>query len=190
MTKLELINTLEQEISNCTKCPLYKNRIKYAIHRGDIDAKIMCIGEALGKEESEQGLPFVGRAGKLLDMVLDEVGLNTQKDVYICNTLKDRPPNNRKPFPGEVEACFPYLEKQIEIIKPKIIITLGGTATETILGPGPGITKRRGTMENKYKNIPVIPTMHPSAALRKKEWRNFLVEDLNLAKQNVSINKQ
>lgn len=190
MKKLELLKKVEEEVANCRKCPLYKKRIKYAIHRGNIDAKLVIIGEALGKEESEQGKPFVGKAGKLLDKILNEVGLNPEKDVYICNILKDRPSNNRKPFPNEVEACFPFLEQQIEIIKPEIIVTLGATSTDTILGLGPGIIKRRVGRGYVYKNIPVIPTVHPSAALRRNEWKEFLTTDLELAKNSLNIELQ
>lgn len=175
------LEKLEDDIKNCKKCPLYQMRGNYAIYRGNIYAKTMIIGEALGEQECKEGKPFVGRAGKLLDKILIEAGLNPDKDVYICNILKDRPPNNRKPFLNEIESCLPFLEKQIEIIKPKAIITLGSTATETLINQGP-ISKIRGQFFKHQRQILLVPTFHPSYILRQMSKKELVIQDILLVK--------
>jgi DNA polymerase len=138
----------------------------------------MFIGEAPGADEDLQGLPFVGRAGQLLNKLLKVVGLE-REEVYICNILKCRPPNNRKPLPSEIELCKPYLLKQIELVKPKVIVALGSTAIEGLLN----LKKKMGELRGKiihFNKIPVIITYHPAALLRNPNWEADFIEDLKL----------
>jgi len=172
------LDELEQKIKNCIKCSLGKTRTKFVFGSGNPKADIMFIGEAPGADEDLQGLPFVGRAGQLLTKLLKVVGLN-REEVYICNILKCRPPNNRKPLPSEIELCKPYLLKQIELIKPKVIVALGATAIEGLLN----LKKKMGELRGKiifFNKIPVIITYHPAALLRNPNWESDFIEDLKL----------
>ena len=162
--KAEKLAAIAEEIANCKRCPLHIKRLNPVAGEGDPDADIMFIGEGPGEMEDIKGRPFVGRAGKLLTKMLAAINL-TREEVFITNIVKCRPPNNRTPLPDEIEACFPYLDRQIEIIQPIIICCLGGPAIKTILGVNQGISKLRGNIY-RYKNIPVIPTYHPAAVLR------------------------
>ena len=139
---------------------------------GNADAELMFVGEAPGAEEDRRGLPFVGRAGQLLNRLLEEVELS-RDDVFIANILKSRPPANRDPQPEEIEACWPYLERQIQLIEPKVIATLGNFATKKITGDQTGITRVRGTPqvhELAGRSLFVFPLLHPAAALRTPGW--------------------
>ena len=159
---------LYREVGECTRCPLYETRTKAVFGAGDADADLMFIGEAPGAEEDRQGLPFVGRAGGLLNQLLGGIGLE-RDDVFICNVLKSRPPGNRDPQPEEIEACWPYLERQIQLIQPRVIATLGNFATKKITGSQVGITRVRGTPqvhELAGRTVFVFPLLHPAAALR------------------------
>ena len=154
------------EASSCTKCALSTTRNSVVFSRGNPDAKLVFIGEAPGADEDEQGLPFVGRAGQLLDKMIGAMGLDPAKDVYVCNILKCRPPGNRKPEPVEVETCIPYLHEQLAAIDPKAIVALGNTAVAALLGTKLGITKVRGQWKLYRGKVPVMPTYHPSYLLR------------------------
>ncbi len=180
--KLKVLNIIADSASECVNCDLHKNRDKSVFHRGSLDAKIAFVGEAPGANENETGIPFVGRAGNLLDKMITAMGLE-REDAYVCNVCKCRPPDNRKPESTEMDACKKYLDAQLSIVEPDVIVTLGATATEALLGSGPGITKRRGN-PGKYQNINVIPTFHPSYLLRnpkaKMEVRDDLKQALNL----------
>jgi DNA polymerase len=156
---------LEREALVCTKCPLAEGRTQVVFGVGDPNADLMFVGEAPGREEDLKGEPFVGRSGKLLDkLVLEEMGL-TREQFYIANTVMCRPPNNRDPQPDEIAACGPYLEQKIQLIKPKVIVTLGNFATKLLLNTTEGITKVRGRTY-AYGDTTLVPTFHPSAALQ------------------------
>jgi DNA polymerase len=140
----EQLVALYKEVSSCTKCPLHETRSKTVFGAGNADAELMFVGEAPGAEEDRQGLPFVGRAGQLLNQLLEEIGLSREQ-VFIANVLKSRPPGNRDPQPLEIEACKPYLFEQVRLIEPKVVCTLGNFATKLLSGSPAGITRVRGT---------------------------------------------
>jgi DNA polymerase len=174
----ELIE-LYREVSECTRCPLHAGRTRAVFGNGDADAELMFIGEAPGAEEDRQGLPFVGRAGQLLDQLLGGIGL-TRENVFVANILKSRPPGNRDPQPDEIEACWPYLERQIQLIQPRVIATLGNFATKKITGSQTGITRVRGTPQVHAiagRTVFVFPLLHPAAALRTPSLVETLRED-------------
>ncbi len=172
------LSELENRINRCTKCELSKTRTKFVFGSGNPYADIMLIGEAPGADEDLQGLPFVGRAGQLLTKLLKEVGIE-RNDVFICNILKCRPPNNRKPLPSEIEMCKPYLLKQIEILNPKVIVALGATAIEGLFNMKKKMSELRGSILSLNK-IPVIVTYHPAAILRNPNLQREVIEDFNL----------
>jgi uracil-DNA glycosylase family 4 len=180
----EALVELYREVSVCTRCPLHAGRTKVVFGSGNADAELMFVGEAPGAEEDRQGVPFVGRAGQLLNRLLEEIGM-TRDDVFIANILKSRPPGNRDPQPEEIEACWPYLERQIQLIEPRVIATLGNFATKRITGSPVGITRVRGTPqvhELAGRTLFVFPLLHPAAALRTPSLVETLHEDFaNLA---------
>jgi uracil-DNA glycosylase len=156
------------EASGCQKCPLATTRTRVVFGAGNADADLMFVGEAPGAEEDRQGLPFVGRAGALLTELLEEIGMR-RDDVFICNTLKCRPPGNRDPQPIEIESCEPYLFEQLRLIEPRVVCTLGNFATKLLTGSRTGISKVRGTPQvHKLggRTVFVMPLFHPAAALR------------------------
>jgi DNA polymerase len=150
--------------------------------RGNPDAAICFIGEAPGAEEDEQGVPFVGRAGQLLDKMIIAMGLSPERDVYVLNIIRCRPPGNRRPEPEEVAACLPYLHEQLDLVGPKVIVALGNTAVGTLLGTTLGITKLRGQWKLYRGTTLVMPTYHPSYLLRpsaqQAEAKKQVWEDL------------
>jgi len=148
---------------------------------GNPKATVMFVGEAPGRDEDLQGEPFVGRAGQLLDKILEAIGW-TRNDVYIANILKCRPPGNRNPEPPEVAACEPILQRQIQLIDPLILCTLGAVASKTLLGTTQGITKLRGTL-HEYRGIPVVTTYHPAALLRNPNWKRPTWEDVQMLRR-------
>lgn len=155
----------------CQQCELHTTRNKVVFSDGPVPCDILCIGEAPGADEDEQGIPFVGRAGKLLTQMLLSINLVRPDNVYICNTLKCRPPGNRAPAPSEITACYPYLVSQIEAVRPRIIVLLGSPAMKTILNPPEGITRVRGQWYNlkvRYQEAPVrvMTLFHPAYLLR------------------------
>ena len=164
----EQLVELYREASDCTRCPLAETRTKVVFGSGNADADLLFVGEAPGAEEDRQGLPFVGRAGSLLTELLGGIGLE-RDEVWICNVLKCRPPGNRDPQPIEIESCHPYLEQQIDLIRPRVVATLGNFATKLITGSREGITRVRGTPQlHTLAGLPVfvMPLLHPAAALR------------------------
>jgi uracil-DNA glycosylase len=175
------LKDFENSIKNCMLCPLGKTRKNFVFGEGDPKAKVVFCGEAPGADEDEQGRPFVGKAGQLLTKIIEAINFK-REDVFILNVLKCRPPGNRTPEPEEVEKCRPYLEKQLEIIKPLIICTLGNPATQTLLETKEGITKMRGKI-HFYKDIPVIPTFHPSACLRDPSYKTDVWKDVQLLRK-------
>ena len=174
------LSRLEQEVSACIRCPLYRIRTHPVVGEGNLEARLVFIGEAPGREEDLQGRPFVGAAGQLLTKMIEAIGLRREA-VYICNVLKDRPPNNRTPLPEEVEACRPYLLQQLQIIHPTVICTLGAVAVKTLLGPTISITQVRGQLRS-YEQIPVIPTFHPAYLLRNPSAKRAVWQDLKTVK--------
>jgi uracil-DNA glycosylase len=159
------LTPVAEEASICTRCRLAATRTNVVFGMGDPKADLMFVGEGPGEQEDRQGLPFVGRSGQLLDrLVLEEMGL-TRDDLYIANTIKCRPPGNRDPLPDEIESCWPYLDKQLELIDPRVVVTLGNFATKLLLGTTEGISRLRGRTY-PYRAGYLVPTFHPSAALR------------------------
>ena len=174
-------DTLYRELDGCTKCGLCKGRHSIVISDGDPHSEIMFIGEGPGREEDEQGVPFVGAAGRLFNYLLEEAGL-TREEIYICNIVKCRPPQNRDPFPEEAEACLPYLRAQIALVRPKVIVCLGRIAAKYVYDSEIQISRQRGQVKKKGAFY-VIPTYHPAAILRKQELTNDFVWDLNTARR-------
>ena len=174
------IGKVSQQVSICTKCELSRTRTQTVFGYGDPESSLMIIGEAPGFDEDKQGFPFVGKAGQLLDKMLAAIDLK-RDDVYICNVLKCRPPDNRNPKPEEIESCAPYLAKQIELIDPKIILTLGNFATKYILGVETGISRLRGKTYNKDGRT-ILPTYHPSALLQNPQLKRPAWHDLKYLK--------
>lgn len=162
----EQLEEIKNKCLNCQKCPLSKSRTNVVFSDGIPNSKLMLIGEAPGFHEDMQGKPFVGRAGQLLDKIFECVGLSRQKDVYICNTIKCRPPDNRNPLDSEKEACREYLDKQIEILKPKIILICGSVALNSMLPHEKGITRVRGKWFDGPYGSKMMPIFHPSYLLR------------------------
>ena len=159
------LEDLAAQAAGCTRCPLHETRTQVVFGVGDPDSGLMFVGEAPGREEDLKGEPFVGRSGQLLDrLVLEEIGL-TRSQFYIANVVKSRPPGNRDPLPSEIEACRPWLEGQLDLIDPKVVVTLGNFASKTLLGTKEGITKLRG-QSYPYRNGVLVPTFHPAAVLR------------------------
>jgi uracil-DNA glycosylase family 4 len=170
---------LYKEVTDCTKCPLHETRSKAVFGAGNADADLMFVGEAPGAEEDRQGLPFVGRAGQLLNQMLEEIGL-ARDDVFIANVLKSRPPGNRDPQPDEIAACEPYLFEQVRLIEPRVVCTLGNFATQLLSGIPTGITKVRGAPQVHAlgaRTVFLLPLFHPAAALRTPAVKETLRAD-------------
>ncbi len=165
-------------LGECRRCPLSKTRHHIVFGQGEPSAEVMFIGEAPGAEEDRRGVPFVGAAGELLTKMLKAMGLR-RKDVYISNILKCRPPNNRDPLPEEVAVCLPFLDAQIKAIEPRIIVTLGRVAAQTLLDTQASLSSLRGTFHN-YKGISLMPTYHPAYLLRRPEGKRAAWHDLKL----------
>lgn len=170
-----------EEIKGCTLCPLGYTRTNFVFGVGNPDAKLMLIGEAPGRDEDIQGIPFVGRAGQLLNKILKAIGLS-RDDVYIANILKCRPPNNRDPLPNEISLCLPYLLRQIEIIEPKIICCLGRISAQVLLGTNEPMNKLRGVV-HRFRSIPLVATYHPAALLRNEALKRPTWEDMKLVRE-------
>ena len=182
------LEVLAEEASTCTRCKLaHAGRTQVVFGMGDPNADLMFVGEGPGAEEDRQGLPFVGRSGQLLDKVmLEELGM-TRERVFIANTVKCRPPGNRDPDPDEIAACRPWLEQQLALIDPKVVVTLGNFATKLLLDTKEGITKLRGR-SYPFRDGVLIPTFHPAAVLRGGgEPLAQMRADLVRAKQALAI---
>ena len=177
---LPVLDAVREISLGCPRCGLARTRTRVVFGEGSPDAELMVVGEAPGENEDRQGRPFVGKAGKLLDLLLMTVGF-PRESVYICNVLKCRPPGNRNPQPDEVEACSPYLLKQVELVKPRIIVAFGTFAAQTLLGTDISIGRLRGKL-HQYQGIPLIPTYHPAALLRNQGWVRAVWDDLQRAR--------
>ena len=164
--KIKILTDLKKVCSQCTKCELSKTRNNIVFSDGSIDAKIMLIGEAPGANEDIRGIPFVGRAGQLLDNFLEEHNISRKNDLYICNTVKCRPPENRVPKPIEKQACRIYLDTQISVIRPKLILLCGATAVQSMIETNLAISKIRGELFDGPYNSKMMPIFHPSYLLR------------------------
>lgn len=179
--KLDSLEEIAAKVKKCTRCPLYATATNAVPGEGDPKAELVCVGEAPGAKEDETGRPFVGQAGQLLTKILAAIDL-TREDVFICNVLKHRPPGNRNPLPEEVEACSPYLIRQLELIKPKVIVAFGTFAAQTLLQTKTPLGQLRGLV-HRYHGIPLIVTYHPAALLRNPAWKRPTWEDVKLARR-------
>ncbi|MGA9117201.1 MAG: uracil-DNA glycosylase [Bacteroidota bacterium] len=168
--------SLEEMISGCERCPLGRTRIRFVFGTGNPRATLMLVGEAPGADEDAQGEPFVGRAGQLLNKILEAIGFR-REEVYICNILKCRPPENRAPQASEVEQCLPYLRKQIALVGPKVILCLGLTAAQNLLGTTESLGRLR-LRTLSWEGVPVRVTYHPAALLRNPHWKRPAWEDV------------
>lgn len=179
------LSALQKEVKACARCALAQTRRTVVFGEGSERADVVFVGEAPGEEEDAQGRPFVGRAGKFLDQMIQQVGLS-RKDVFICNVLKCRPPKNREPDPAEVERCKDYLFTQLQLIRPKVICALGRHAYNTLMGVDARITKIRGQF-TEYNGIKLLPTYHPSFLLRNQERVKEAMEDMEKLREALRI---
>ena len=173
------------DVDACTACGLCRTRHKSVPGVGDQNADWLFVGEAPGAEEDARGEPFVGQAGRLLDNMLAALGMARDRNVYIANVLKCRPPNNRAPEPGEADACRPYLERQVALLRPKLIVALGKSAASLLLGTDATIASLRGRV-HRYRGFPLIVTYHPAYLLRSLPDKAKAWEDLLLARRTVA----
>ena len=179
--KLTSLAEIADVVAGCRRCPLYATAKNPVPGDGNTDADFMIVGEAPGANEDEQGKPFVGQAGQLLTKIIVAINL-TREDVFIANVLKHRPPGNRNPLPEEVSACSPYLIRQIELIRPKVILALGTLQPKLLLETKLTIGKLRGQI-HRYYGVPLIVTYHPAALLRNPAWKRPTWEDVQLARR-------
>ncbi|MHA2041176.1 MAG: uracil-DNA glycosylase [Candidatus Thorarchaeota archaeon] len=182
MTRQKELDRIHEEIETCEKCPLHITRLNPVPGEGPVDAKLMLVGEAPGAREDESGRPFVGRSGELLTALLSGIGLS-RSDVFITSVLKSRPPKNRTPTRSEIQACRPYLERQIEIINPQIVVLLGGVAVSSIIGPWK-MAEAHGKFYEGGKHTFFI-TYHPAAALRFPKVKDVMVADFDVLMQEL-----
>jgi DNA polymerase len=181
--RMKTLAALADEASGCTKCGLCETRKTVVFARGRARNRVMFIGEAPGADEDAQGFPFVGRAGKLLDQIIDAIGFE-RDEIYVANILKCRPPQNRDPRPEEISACTPYLEEQIRLVQPKIICALGKFAAQFLTGkPKATMGQLRGRIHYYRESIMVLPTYHPAALLRNPQWKRVVWEDVQLLRK-------
>lgn len=181
LAHLGSLDEIARVVHGCTRCPLYATATNAVPGDGSAQADMMIVGEAPGANEDATGKAFVGPAGQLLTKILGAVSLR-REDVFICNVMKHRPPGNRNPTPDEVAACSPYLVRQIEVIKPKVILALGTFAAQTLLATRLSIGKLRGQV-HRYHGVPLIVTYHPAALLRNPGWKRPTWEDVQLARR-------
>ena len=168
-------------IAGCTKCFLCEGRTRTVPGEGNPAARLMFVGEGPGQTEDQTGRPFVGRAGELLTQIIEAVDLR-REDVFIANVVKCRPPQNRKPLPEEMAACMPYLERQIDLVRPRVLVALGSTAAEAMLRVKRSLTELRGRVHS-YRGIPLVVTYHPAALLRNPNWKKPTWDDIRIARQ-------
>jgi DNA polymerase len=171
------LSLLEEQVRGCTACALHAGRTQTVFARGTGSSGLCFVGEGPGAEEDAQGFPFVGAAGQLLDRMIGAMGFS-RDDVYVCNIVKCRPPKNRKPEPDEMAACMPYLAEQLELLAPQVIVALGATAVQGLLGTSEGITRIRGTWKLYRGRIAVMPTFHPAYLLRTPDAKRDVWADL------------
>lgn len=179
--KLDSLEAIAEHAAKCKRCPLWETATNCVPGDGSPKSELVCVGEAPGEQEDLTGHPFVGRAGQLLTKILAAINLR-REDVFICNVLKHRPPGNRNPLPDEVKACSPYLIRQIELIRPKVILAFGTFAAQTLLETKLSIGKLRGTV-HRYYGVPLIVTYHPAALLRNPAWKRPTWDDVQHARR-------
>lgn len=182
--EIEALTTLDDVravAESCVRCPLHRTRTTVVFADGSPRARVMCVGEAPGANEDAQGLPFVGRAGKLLDHLLLSVGL-PREEVYICNVLKCRPPGNRNPATEEIERCSPFLRRQVALVAPDVIVAFGTFAARTLLDARESLGRLRGRT-HAFEGVPLVVTYHPAALLRNRGWTRPTWEDLQRVRQ-------
>ena len=177
---------LRDAAMSCTLCRLAEGRTNVVFSDGSLSARLMVVGEAPGANEDRTGLPFVGQAGKFLDLLLATVDLSREDSVYICNVLKCRPPGNRNPMPDEIESCSPYLKKQIELVQPEALLAVGTFAAQLLTGRQKiALGKLRGEVHS-YEGVPLVVTYHPAALLRNPKWTRPFWDDLQLLRRIMS----
>ncbi len=181
ISQLTSLEGVAGHVAECRRCALHALAKNPVPGEGNPSADFMCVGEAPGASEDAQGRPFVGEAGQLLTKILAAIRL-TRADVYICNVVKHRPPGNRDPLPDEVSACMPYLKRQVELVRPRVILALGRLAAQTLLGTTSSVGALRGRI-HQYSGVPVIVTYHPAALLRNELWKRPTWEDVKLARR-------
>lgn len=173
----ESLASIRNEVENCKKCNLFVGRRRVVFGKGDPKARLVFIGEAPGREEDREGEPFVGEAGKLLTKIIEAMNL-TRDQVYIMNIVKCRPPNNRNPLPDEINACLPFLKRQIKAIQPEFICALGAVAAQTLLDTQTPVSKLRGRFHPHSSGAKVMPTFHPASLLRNPQLKRDVWEDI------------
>ena len=182
---------LALEVASCTRCALAPTRTHAVFARGNPQARLCFVGEAPGADEDAQGLPFVGRAGQLLDRMIGAMGLSPEQDVYVCNIIKCRPPGNRRPEPEEIATCIPYLHEQLALVRPRVIVALGNTAVAALLDTKVGVTRLRGEWKLYRGQTLVMPTYHPSYLLRPSaqqvEAKRQAWQDLQLVMKELGL---
>jgi len=185
----ETLLKIREDLGECTRCKLHKGRNKIVFGDGSVKAKLVFVGEGPGADEDKQGLPFVGRAGKLLTQMIEAMGLQ-RSDVYICNVVKCRPPGNRQPGPDEVEACSPFLFRQLDSLQPKVIVCLGATAFQTLLQSNRSISHFRGQWLD-FRGYKMLPTYHPAYLLRNPAAKADVWKDLQkvMAELGLEVKK-
>ena len=175
--KKRRLDVLAETVRGCTRCALHSARTQTVFARGTGAVGLCFVGEGPGADEDAQGFPFVGKAGQLLDKMIEAMGFS-RDDVYVCNIVKCRPPENRKPEPEEMAACMPYLKEQLELLAPEVIVALGATAVQGLFGTSEGITRLRGRWKLYGGRVPVMPTFHPAYLLRTPSAKREVWEDL------------
>ncbi len=178
------LEVVAETVRSCTRCGLSKTRKQTVFARGSGSSGLCFVGEGPGADEDAQGLPFVGAAGQLLDRMIAAMGL-LRDEVYVCNIVKCRPPDNRKPEPAEMAACIPYLNEQLDLIQPRVIVALGATAVQGLLGTTEGITRLRGKWKQYRGQIDVMPTFHPAYLLRNPSAKREVWDDLREVLRHV-----
>ena len=176
-----VLQVLADQASACTACGLHATRRNAVFARGNPSSRVMVIGEAPGEEEDKTGLPFVGRAGKLLDVLLASIGF-PRDSVYICNVLKCRPPNNRNPLPNEIASCSGFLRNQIDVVAPKVLLAVGKFAAQTLVQSEESIGRLRGRI-HRYRDLPVVVTYHPAYLLRSPQATRIAWTDFQLLRK-------
>ena len=172
----DTLDEIRSDLGECTRCMLHAGRTTLVFGVGNPDADLVFVGEAPGRDEDLQGVPFVGRAGQLLTKIIASIGL-TRDEVYIANVVKCRPPGNRNPEPGEVQTCEPFLFRQLDVIRPKVVVALGAFAIHTLLGSNQAISRLRGQVY-EYRGAKLVPTFHPAFLLRSPDRKRDVWEDM------------
>ncbi len=179
------LEDIRREIGDCRRCRLHKERRNIVFGSGNPHAVLVFVGEGPGREEDIQGLPFVGAAGEMLTRIIERVLGLRREDVYIANVVKCRPPKNRTPYPDEIATCLPFLEKQLEVIRPKIIVALGSVAAQSLIGTKEGITSLRGRFHYYRGDTVIMPTYHPAYLLRNPGKKKETYQDMLMVKEKL-----